>query len=147
MLRPHDIETLRRVAGAASDTVDRLHSLQVHLNKIEIQFVFRFEDAIDVQAASPTADGRAIENHVLDHPLTWLSPTNSPHILETRQLNQNLLLSKLRNLHATSEILPSSGRGSFTPGLLIQCSLEKKPTCKPAGYVSKDSEICPVAMV
>lgn len=109
--------------------------------------VVRLEDATDVQTAVPTADGRAIENHVLDPPLTWLPPTNSHHILKTRQLNQNHLLFLLRSLHANFEIQSSSSRGSFRPELLMQRSLEKKPTCKPAGYVLKDSEICPVAIV
>lgn len=114
---------------------------------MRIPLISRFEDATDVQTAVPTADDRAIENHVLDPPLTWLSPTNSRHILKTRQLNQNHLLFMLRSLHVNSEMQLSSGRGSFTPALLMESSLETKSTCKSGGYLSKDSEICLVAMV
>lgn len=44
---------------------------------------FPLEDATDLQIAVPKAGSHAID-HAADPPLTWLSLTNSDHILETR---------------------------------------------------------------
>ena len=44
---------------------------------------FPLEDATYLQIAVPKAGSLAIENHAADPPLTWLSLTNSDHILET----------------------------------------------------------------